>query len=158
MHGEITALVEDMVANGGGLTFSSLDLALQLDRNAVLNHTEEAQVVGAMIERVLCANGGNWAVLETVSLYCDRECGTHIARFCSAIAETQSTLTLELALEYVESLPVKRTWAWQWLAYALFSPYVRARSSVTSIKLLDVYMTGDDAEATAAVLSSCRRE
>lgn len=154
MDGEMTALVEDMVANGDGIVFSRMDLPLQLDSSSIRNHTTEIQVVGSMVQQVLCASGGRRAVLEAVGLVMDSNCGPHIARICSAIVETQSTQVLELTYGAEDLSVTMRAWVWQWVAYALFSPAARGRSSVTSVKMADVCMTEGDAEAIADLITS----
>jgi hypothetical protein len=47
-----------------------------------------------------------------------------------------------------------RAWVWQWVAYALFSPAARGRSSITCVKMADVCMTEGDAEAIADLMAS----
>jgi hypothetical protein len=60
-----------------------MDLVLQLDARSILNYTKEIQVVGSMVQQVLCASGERRAVLEAVGLTIDSEWCPHRAHLLS---------------------------------------------------------------------------
>lgn len=150
--------VEDVVTAGGGLALPEISVALEINAQSRDIRAADVAQLGRLMQRVLCNSdcpGDRRAALQSVRLESSDQRGhAHVARICSVIVETQTVRELELKLELCMIEPRARAWLWGWLAYALFARQARARSSITTVRLLKAFITDADADAIAAILSS----
>jgi hypothetical protein len=147
----------DMLSRSNGIRLSQLSLTPIIAEDYSIDAAEDTRKMGQVFERVLCANKSrnlaDVAQLDEVRLDCQVASPVRLARLLSAVAESRTAKRLHLELEprLTSSL---RKWTWERLAYALFSPQARTRSSITEVTLTKCDLRLQDAEAVAAVLGS----
>lgn len=149
-------LVRKMMTGSNGLAFSRLQLPLTMFFNHSIDVAHNTQELGHMIEQVLCASERRLedvVELDEVILSCPDPWSPDLGRLLSAVSESRTIKKLTLPLD-IHSIGDLRTWTWERVAYALFSPQARTRSSITEVALSGCDMSLQDAEAIANVLAS----
>lgn len=99
----------DMLQLGGDVVTSGDGVAVHLCLLAALEDVLDAQILGRMYERVLCASGcsdDELAALEEVILHCQNADTAQLIRLCSAIAETRTTDKVTLIFEQLEEMDI----------------------------------------------------
>lgn len=148
-------VVEELATCGNGLAISSFSLSTRLQEEYEIDVARALQTIGRMLERALCATG---CASQSKSAVRKIELGSldayRIGRVCSAIAETRTAEELSLSVFRFHMTPAMQRRVWGSLAYALFSKRARARSSISSVHLKNIFMSEADTEAVAAVLAA----
>lgn len=150
--------VEGLLKTAGEWPLGSLQIPLMRRGGS----EKELPWIGKLAHQIFCGGGrtpNSFAGVGEVTLGCyGDDAHTLVPRMCTAFAHARAITSLRLRMSVSQTYG---TWMWKALAFALFSDYARANSSIKNVSLSHVRVTTEDVEAIAALLPaenpfSCR--
>lgn len=166
--------VESIATEAGRITIDNFSFKLLHTNSSrdfedgTFDGVDTAQTLGRLFERVFCAGGcpvNNLPLLKSINIISTQSTQlvpAHFARLCSAVANCQRTSKFTVRMNDIrfwdpedpESTMRNRGWIWQCMAYALFSSYAQANSTISSVEIVWTSMTLNDIATIATVLTS----